>query len=288
MSRLLSYACAATLFAGLVATAGCGGGGGEGSLGASGQLRGTTTQSNATAPNVATVVPVAGGQALTLQVTNPVTGAVTTQTVVIPSTPIFANVPANSPLAIINQGSTLLSGTFSGGVGIGGDLASANASISTSGITLSNAGALLQNLAIPIDPVAGTRIVLTLPQGNVNTRALTIGSTVFSGKVYITTTGGVVTIINPIPTNQTGTIPNDGENAGGSSEYVTWGPGNQGRSATLDVVYGNGFTLHQARQIQPDPNNGGVLAATFSNLSVDTSNVPAGGVTSVTFTVGDK
>ncbi|MCX6379262.1 MAG: hypothetical protein NT023_07250 [Armatimonadetes bacterium] len=288
MSRLLSYACAATLFAGLIATAGCGGGGGEGALGASGQLRGTTAQSSASAPNVVTVVPVAGGQALTLQVKDAVTGAVTTQTVVIPSTPVFANVPANSPLAVINLGSTLLGGTFTGGVGISGDLASSIASISTSGISLSNIGSLLQNLALPIDPVAGTRLTITLPQGNVKTRDLTVKNTSVTGRFYVDNSGGSITIVSPIPTSINGVIPNNGENAAGAFQTCIFGPGNLGRSATLDIVYGNGFELHQSRNIQPDSANGNALTAKFTNLTLDTSNVPAGGVDSISLTIGDR
>lgn len=288
MSRLLSYACAATLFAGLIATAGCGGGGGEGALGASGTLRGTTAQSSASAPNVVTVVPVAGGQALTLQVKDAVTGAVTTQTVVIPSTPIFANVPANSPLAVINLGSTLLGGTFSGGIGIGGDLASSLDSKTTTGISLSSVGALLQNLALPIDPVAGTRLVITLPQGNVKTRDLTVKNTSIAGRFYVDTSGGTVTVVSPVPTSIDGVIPNNGENASGARETCIFGPGNLGRSATLDIVYGNGFELHQSRNIQPDSTNGNALTVKFANLTLDSSNVPAGGVDSVSLTIGDR
>ena len=288
MSRLLSYACAATLFAGLIATAGCGGGGGEGALGASGTLRGATAQSSASAPNVVTVVPVTGGQALTLPVKDAVTGVVTTQTVVIPSTPIFANVPANSPLAVINLGSTLLGGTFSGGLGIGGDLASSIASSPTSGINLSNLGSLLQNLALPIDPVAGTRLVITLPQGNVKTRDVTIKSSSVDGRFYVDISGGGVSIVSPVPTSIDGVIPNNGENAAGARETCIFGPGNLGRSATLDIVYGNGFELHQSRNIQPDSTNGNALTAKFANLTLDTSNVPAGGVDSVILTIGDR
>lgn len=297
MSRLLSYACAATLFAGLIATAGCGGGGGEGSLGASGSVTGRTSSGSGKAPSVDTPVPAAGGVTITVPVTDPATGVTTNTAVTIPSAPIFTNVPANSPLAVLNQGSVLLTGVFgsAGRIGIGGDRASSLASIGTTGVNVDTAtGALAQALAVPIAPVTGTKVVLTLPQGNVKTtRGLTIGTTVFEGKFYI---DGIATITSPVPVAIDGTLPNDGENAVGSAVTCLFGPGNLGRSATLDVIYGNGFELHQGRNIQRLGANitlAGVtytnpLHVKFSNLSVDTSAVPAGGISSVSLTIGDR
>jgi len=270
MSRLLSYACAATLCVGLAVVTGCGGGG-EGTVSASGKLTGTTTQATAASSNVAPVaIPASGGTPVTATVNGvPVT-------VTVPSSTITTTVPVGAVLSVLNAGSVIAAGDYGvlSTVGIGGDLTSSLASLNAknSGINLNNLGALIQNLGIPIDPgPAGTRVVLTLPQGNVKTRDLTIGSQVIDGATYIK--GGKV--ISHIPLSINGTIPNNGENAAGSQETCIWGAGNTGRLATLDVVYGNGFSLHQSRNI--DANN----TAVFRDLTVDTSNVPAGGVESV-------
>jgi len=276
MSRLLSYACAATLCLGLAVITGCGGGGESAVPPASGKLTGTITQGSGTSSNVAPIaIPASGGTPVTVTV-----GGVPV-TVTIPSSTITDTVPVGAVIAVLNSGGVLAAGDYGAGatIGIGGDLASALASLSakTSGITLSNLGGLIQNLGIPIDPgPAGTRVVLSLPQGNVKTRDLTIGTQVIDGKTYIK--GG--NVISHVPLSITGTIPNNGENAAGAKETAIWGAGNAGRSATLDVVYGNGFTLHQARVI--DAAN----TVVFQDITTDTSNVPAGGVQSVTLTVG--
>jgi len=287
MSRLLSYACAATLFAGLIAVVGCGGGGGESSLGASGTISGRTSQSVSTAPSTPTTVPTTGGLTISLPVVAP-NGTTTTQQVTIPSTAIFATVPANSPLFVLNAGSALLNGTFASGVGIGGDLASSLASIPTSGVSLSNLGAFLQNVALPIPPGPnGSRLVITLPQGNVTTRALTVAHTVFDGKFYVDLDShGNLLITSPLPLTQTGKIPNNGENAVGSDQLCTFGPGNAGRNATLDIDYGNGFKLHQAHAIALDSNNN--LSVHFFDLTTDTSAVPQGGVDTVSLKIGNR
>jgi len=277
MSRLLSYACAATLCVGLAVVTGCGGGG-EGTISASGKLSGNTTQANGTSSNVAPIaIPASGG----IPVTATVNGVAVTVTV--PSSAVTATVPANAVLSVLQAGSVLAAGDYAPGgtVGIGDDLASSLASLSakTSGITLSNLGALIQNLGIPIDPgPTGTRVVLTLPQGNVKTRDLTIGTQIIDGRTYVRGAN----VISHVPVSVTGTIPNNGENAAGAQETCIWGAGNVGRAVTLDVVYGNGFSLHQSRSI--DANN----TAVFRDLTVDTSNVPAGGVQSVTLTVGPQ
>jgi len=278
MSRLLSYACAATLCLGLAVITGCGGGGESAVPPASGKLTGTITQGSGTSSNVAPIaIPASGGTPVTATVNGvPVTATV-------PSSTIATTVPVGAVLSVLNAGSVITAGDYGvlSTVGIGGDLASSLASLATktSGITLSNLGALIQHLGIPIDPgPGGTRVVLSLPQGNVKTRDLTIGTQVLDGKTYIK--GG--NVISHVPLSITGTIPNNGENAAGSQETCIWGAGNTGRLATLDVVYGNGFSLHQSRNI--DANN----TAVFRDLTVDTSNVPAGGVESVTLTVGPQ
>jgi len=277
MSRLLSYACAATLCLGLAVVTGCGGGG-EGGIGASGKLTGNTTQSSGASTNtVAIPVPAAGGTEVKVLVGGKEVA------VIVPSSTITDNIPPGAVISVIETGSALIQGDFGDGaaLGIGGDLDSAGASLAgkTSGITLSALGNLVQSLGIPIAPgPTGTRIVLSLPQGNVKTRTLTIGKTSIDGNSYIR--GGKT--ISHVPTKLEGNIPNNGENAAGAKETVTWGEGNVGRLATLDIVYGNGFSLHQSRSIKTDN------TATFENLTVDSQNVPDGGVESVLLTVGPQ
>ena len=83
-----------------------------------------------------------------------------------------------------------------------------------------------------------------------------------------------------MPIAVVGRIPGNGENAVGSVVTATFGPYNNGRSATLTVDYGNGFSLHQSTTIS---NN----IAAFNNLQQDSSNVPATGVETVSFAIGD-
>jgi hypothetical protein len=138
-------------------------------------------------------------------------------------------------------------------------------------------GTLPTSFAVPILNAAGTPVSISLPQGNVDTRVLTIKRVTFSGKFYFV--GGQAVI--PIPATIDGKIPNNGENAVGSAVTCTWGAGNNGRSATLQVVYGNGFQLHQTQTI-----TGG--SALFNNLSLDAAEVPQNGVEEVNFTIGDR
>jgi len=226
---------------------------------------------------VAIPVPAAGGTEVKVLVGGKEVA------VIVPSSTITDNIPPGAVISVIETGSALIQGDFGDGaaLGIGGDLASAGASLSgkTSGITLGALGNLVQSLGIPIAPgPTGTRIVLSLPQGNVKTRDLTIGTQIIDGRTYVRGAN----VISHVPLSVTGTIPNNGENAAGAQETCIWGAGNVGRAVTLDVVYGNGFSLHQSRSI--DANN----TAVFRDLTVDTSNVPAGGVQSVTLTVGPQ
>lgn len=61
---------------------------------------------------------------------------------------------------------------------------------------------------------------------------------------------------------------------------TTYGSGNSGRSAKLFVDYGTGFQLNQLRPITSG------LSAFFSDVIVDSQNVPATGVELVSFTIG--
>jgi hypothetical protein len=201
-------------------------------------------------------------------------------TVTIPSTGVAATVPANTVLAVIRQGSQPFAGAFPPNtpVGLGVDDTSADASATRgdSGITIDQQGALIQNLAVPVtDGVNGTPLNLSIPQGNVTGRVLTVHHWRISGLIYIR--GGQVII--PIPTNLNGVIPNNGENAAGSFMETTWWPGNNGRHATLRVEYGNGFVLNQTKTIA---NN----FTKFENIVQDASDVPGNGVDLVALRVG--
>ena len=171
---------------------------------------------------------------------------------------------------------TVLSGNFGptgGSVSIGPNRA---ALTTNTGITVNTAGVLNQRVAVPVDPVAGTAYAIGFPQGNVETRELTVGGVIFEGRIYFT--GG--NFISPIPIELKGFLPKNGENAVSSFMSVRWGPGNNGRSARLRVTYGNGFVLDQTQTIAASK-------ALFANFSTDSSNVPATGVQLVEFLIGD-
>ena len=197
---------------------------------------------------------------------------------------IPANIPANTIYGLLLVGSSPGVGDYTAGssVQVGDtDDPAALPNVST-GVTVNGQGATNQTLALPLteDP-AGINYSLGFPQGNVRTRALTVKRFFFSGRWYVSRTGTTFQIVSPVPILLKGTLPNNGANAAGHSMTVTWGQGNNGRNATLRVVYGNGFVLQQTKTIAGS-------TATFSNIDVDANNVPNDGVQLVSFRVGPR
>ncbi len=229
--------------------------------GPSNSVTGKTTQSSATATSLVTV-PQAGGTTQTLTVSGQQI------TAVVPSG--AADVSVGAPLAVVQRGSAPLSGSYPPGASI-----TVNG-VANSGLTIDSTGAIAQNAALPVDPTVGTDYTLALPAGDLQTRALTVQKTNFSGRYYVR--NGV--LVSPFPISITGKIPNNGENAAGSKVTATFGTGNNGRAAHLTIDYGNGFVLDQTQIIASNQ-------VTFQNFSPDASNVPAGGVASLTFAVGN-
>lgn len=268
MSRLFSVLGATSVLAGALLLTGCESGSG-GITPASGRLIGNIVTASSTAPAAGILVPGTGGATANVTV-----GGVL-QSVTIPSG-VGGNVPAGTDLAVILLQSVPLRGTFAPGaqIGVGPNLLGV---VTNSGIALNTDGTLPSAFALPILNAAGTPVAIVLPISNIQTRVLTIQTVSFVGKVYVV--GG--NIINPIPATIDGTIPNNGENAVGSAVTCTWGPGNNGRTAALKVVYGNGFQLNQQQTIAGN-------AALFNNLTPDTSDVPQNGVQEVSFTIGDR
>jgi hypothetical protein len=241
--------------------AGCSSGTSSVATGPTNTVRGLTTQDSATASAPITV-PTSGGVTQTLKVG----GA--SETVVVPSG-VAASVPAGATLAVVQSGSTLLSGAYTGGAPI-----SING-VSDSGLTVNIGGGITQNVALPIDAAQGTDYAIGLPQGDVQTRALTIGKTTFSGRFYVRNGA----IVSPLPLGVNGKIPNNGENAAGSQVTATFGAGNDGRTAHLTVDYGNGFVLDQTQTIKSSK-------AAFQNFATDASSVPANGISTLSLVVG--
>lgn len=264
MARLLSYLGAVIALTGAVILTGCDSGS-TGGGGASGILTGSVNVQTGNTAAAATI-PANGGAPATV---NGVSGT-------IPSgfLPTGTTVPAGTPAAVIAQGSLPIKEGFPVGstLGVGSSVANVNFN---SGVGLGPQGEVTGNVVVPVTNPAGTSVVIALPQGNVITRDLGIQSVIFSGDLVFQ--GGIIII--PVPLSINGVIPNNGENAVGSHVTCTWGPGNNGRSATLNVQYGNGFSLHQSRVITN-------LTASFTDLTTDSSDVPAGGVQTVAFAVG--
>lgn len=209
---------------------------------------------------------------LTEPATVPATGGTTITTsagaTVIPSGVAEASYPADTPLAILPVGMGFkLNSITSNSLSVNG--------VSNSGIGLNANGKTSVAVALPVSE-AGTPYTLSFSGASLDTRDLTVGTISFTGKFYFRNE----TIVSPIPVSIIGQIPNDGENAGGSTVTTNYGPGNDGRTATLDVVYGNGFELHQTQVISEGK-------AVFKNLFIDATPVPDSGVQSVSFTIGD-
>lgn len=217
----------------------------------------------------------------TADATVPATGGTTTTTsagsAVIPSgsVPPGTVLPAGSPFAILPSGTGFIGSTGSGSqVSVNG--------VSDSGATIGPSDLLSVNVALPVSAgAAGSLYDLSMPAANLNTsRSLHVGSIVFSGRFYISSLTPLK-IISPVPKKLAGVLPNDGENASGSYIKATWGPGNSGRSATLFIDYGNGFTLHQTKTIDGSGN------ANFTNFVPDASNIPSTGIAVLSFTIGN-
>ncbi len=263
-----------------VATVGCGGESVEPGPPASGVVTFSGSATVSGASTTSTNVPASGGS--TVATDNAGTGG----SAVIPSgaVPAGTTVPAGTNLAIIPSG-TGFPGSFSSGSSL-----TVNG-VTDSGIGVSTSGQTTTNMALPVATgPAGTFYTLTFPAGDLQTipapsiakqpRVLTIQQTVFTGRFYIIISGGTPKVISPVPGTIAGVIPNNGQNAVGSNVLSTYGPGNNGRKATLTINYGTGFQLKQTRVIA---NN----QARFLDLTFDKQTVPATGVALVQFDVGD-
>ena len=259
--RKTLFAQAGALLIGASLLTGCSSGSSTTPTGPSNSVTGKTAQAAGTSSAPITV-PATGG------VTQNVTVNGQQVSAVVPSG--AASVSAGAPLAVVTSGSAPLSGAYLAGSSI-----TVNG-VANSGLTINSTGAISQNAALPVDPVSGTDYTLSLPTGSLQTRALTVQKTSFSGRYYVR--NGV--LVSPFPTNITGAIPNNGENASGSKVTATFSAGNDGRAAHLTIDYGNGFVLDQTQLIASSQ-------VTFQNFTADASNVPANGVASLTFAVGN-
>lgn len=242
---------------------------------------------NGTAQLPTGVVHFAGNTTIAATNTTPVvvpaTGGVQTTTssgtAVIPSgsVPPGTPIPANANLAIIPAGTGFIGTPSANSMTVNG--------VSDSGATLGGGGTLTVNVALPVDPgLTGTLYTLESPAEVLDTsRSLHVQTIRFKGKFYVQTSP--FQIISPVPTALRGSLPNDGENAMGSFIDATFGVGNTGRTARLDIDYGNGFTLHQTQTIATEVD--GLGHAHFHNFVPDSSNVPQSGLALVSFTIGD-
>ncbi len=261
---------------------GCGGGASVTQPTSSGRVHFTGSTTVSTTSTSPVTVPASGGSVVS-------TGdAGTGGTAVIPSGAVSGNttLPLGTQLAIIPMGSGF-AGSFSPGSALRVN------GVSDSGVGVSDSGFTTVNTALPVTDGTngtpdGTSYTLVYPNGTINTTpksgtalhkfSLTIQNIVFTGKFYIRT--NPLRVISPTAINITGRLPNNGQNAAGSVVTAFFGPGNNGRSATLTVDYGNGFSLYQTKTIT---NN----LAGFNNLQQDSSNVPGTGVQTVSFAIGD-
>jgi len=223
-----------------------------------------TITGTSTAP---ATVPATGGTTVT-------TDAGGSATIPSGAVPAGTTLPAGTVFGIVPSGTGFL-GAISPGA-----LVTVNGTANSGGTVNSN-GLLGVNLALPVAPGdAGTHYDLSLPAEVLNTsRVLHVGQIIFSGNFYIRL--NPVRVVSPVPIDLRGQLPNDGENAFGSFISATWGPGNSGRTATLFIDYGNGFTLHQTQVINARGQ------AIFRNFVPDSSNIPATGVALVSFTIGN-
>lgn len=280
MKRSLAFVSAAAI----LLTVGCGGGGSsDNTPTASGNANFTGSETGTGTTGKAVGVPSTGG------VTTKLSDGTS---VVIPSgvLPGGTSVSGTTDLAIIPAG-VGFSGSFASGTAITIGQVSGTGVVSgevaNSGATVGTDGLLTVTAALPVtDPVNGTEYELGFPEGDLDTRALTVKRFRLRGRFYLRTISGKKTIISPIPTALSGKLPNNGENAVGSTMTATFGAGNEGRVATLRIQYTKGagsFILSDTKTISLV---GGKPKVTFSDIAKDAKNVPATGVWEVRLTLG--
>lgn len=240
-----------------VVAAGCGGGGSNPVPSANGGVNFEGTPAVGASASEDAVIPATGGTTVT-----------TSEGEVVVPSGSGAAVTTDTDLVILPAGLGFL-GSFSA------DSTLRVNGVANSGVGLGSDGLTDQVVGLPAT-AAGTSYTLAFPGGTLDTsRALTVGEFTFSGKFYFG--GGILSI--PVPYALSGTLPQNGQNAVGAAINATF-LGCNGRSATLTVTYGNGFVLQQTHVIT---NN----QALFSNMTTDSSSVPAGGVQEVRLVVGD-
>jgi hypothetical protein len=188
--------------------------------------------------------------------------------VIVPSGVTDPTVTPNTFLAVLPAGFG-----FRGAFTPGADLVVNG--VTNSGARVGIDGLLDHPVGLPVTE-AGVPYTLSFPDGTLDTRALTVANFVFEGTFYLRTNQ----VISPVPISLTGSIPNNGENAVGAHISATFSAGNNGRSATLTIDYGTGFVLQQTKTIA---NN----AVSFSDLSMDTQNVPNTGVQTIKLAIGN-
>lgn len=136
------------------------------------------------------------------------------QTVIVPSGATFngsSTIPAGTNYAIIPAGTGFVN--TPGSIPVGTEI-SING-VANSGATVNGVGQTTMAIALPVATgSAGTSYTLSFPDATLDTsRVLTIQNISFTGAFYISLSP--FQIISPIPTSITGTIPNNGQNAGG-------------------------------------------------------------------------
>lgn len=276
MKRSLALVSAAAI----LLTVGCGGGGSDSTPDATGKVNftGAETVTTALPAGVTTTVPATGGSA-------PVTAA-DGSSIVIPSgvLPAGATVTSTTDLAVIPAG-VGFAGTFASGTAITFGSVAGDGTVTdgpdNSGAGVSSSGLLSVNVAVPIlDPVGGSEYEINFPEGDLDTRVLTVKRFKLRGKFY-KRNGKVV---SPIPTGFSGNLPNNGENAAGSNITATFGAGNNNRKATLYIQYtSNANTSFKLTQVKTIAAN----KVTFTDVFKDAAAVPSNGVFLVRLTLGN-
>jgi hypothetical protein len=244
--------------------AGCGGSGGDSVSPATGNLNFDGAATLTALLTGDRVIPATGG----------VSAATTEGQVLIPSGSVDAgtNLPEGTAVAIIPAGVG-----FDGAFNLGASL-TVNG-VSNSGAAVASNGHLTLPIGLPVPAgVEGINHTISFPSGHLDTRDLTVQRFVISGKYYLR--GGPTRIISPLPVSLSGRIPNNGQSAVNSDVTAMFGPENNGRSATLTIDYGTGFTLSQTKVIA---NN----QVRFANFNGDSQPIPSTGVAEVRLNVGD-
>lgn len=218
------------------------------------------------------VVPSTGGVTLTTS------GG---QSVVVPSGVTYngsSTIPPNTNYVIIPAGTGYLN--VAGSIPVGTEVSIDG--VANSGITVGPTGLTTVAIAIPV-PVGSTGVPVQIgfPNATLDTsRSLSIQKMLFSGRLYILISGSSLEVISPLPYVIIGVLPNNGQNAGGTTVNTKYGPGNNGRATTLFVDFGTGYTESKSVTIEKS-------AAFYEAVALDPQNVPATGVETVAFSVGD-